>query len=206
MWDPVRPRNVKCGRNICHECFAPPMQRGSGGRDDAGTRRREEGGEFDGRKRAGRERKGKRKTKRSPPPISLLFRVALAGSAAGTAGPEFLNVARLLAELRVSALRGSTKFCRPAQHGDSDKKKNKNKKHSRAHQNPFTLLVRIYTPQACGRMFCTRSLRLILTSLYAVVTARNAVFRIVSRRGGTMPHFLWFLGRAKTDRTPQHIR
>lgn len=46
----------------------------------------------------------------------------------------------VLAELCVSALCGSTKFCRPAQHGDSDKKK----KNSRAHQNPFTPLVHIY--------------------------------------------------------------
>lgn len=123
MWNPVRPRNVKCGRNICHECFAPPMHRGSEGRDDAGKRRREEN-VMEGNGQVEKE-KEKKDRKIPPPSISLLFRVALAGSAAGTAGPEFLNVAWLLAELRVSALRGSTKFCRPAQHGDSDKKKKK---------------------------------------------------------------------------------
>lgn len=42
---------------------------------------------------------------------------------------------------------------------------------------------------------------LILTSLYTVVP-RGMHFKTLSR----MPHFLWFLGSAKTDSTPQHIR
>lgn len=97
----------------------------------------------------------------------------------------------LLAESCVSALCGSTKSCRPAQHGDSDN-------NSRAHQNPFTLVMRIYPTSL--RLDFLYSLAEFSQSYTVVPWGMH--FKTMSG----MPHFLWFLCYTKMDSTPQHIR
>ena len=81
MWDPARPWNVECGRNICHKFFMLLMHRGRRGRDKAreenGKRGEEAPTEHDEQRededrRLQVERKRQRKKKISPPYFSCL--------------------------------------------------------------------------------------------------------------------------------------
>lgn len=100
----------------------------------------------------------------------------------------------VLAELCVSALCGSTKFCRPAQHGDSDKKKKQQSPSKPIY--PTSAYIPHKPAVGCSILTCP-----ILTSLYIAVPW-GMHFKTMSG----MPRFLWFLGHTKTDSTPQHIR
>lgn len=123
--------------------------------------------------------------------ISLVCGVAWQGVRQGQQDQSF-KCSSVLAELCVSALCGSTKFCHPAQHGDSDKKQ----------QSPSKPIypASAYIPHKPAVRFSILTSS-ILTSLYTVVPW-GMHFKTMSG----MPHFLWFLGHTKTDSTPQHIR
>lgn len=176
---PARPRNVGCGRNICHKILTLLIWRGGWGRDktreesekERRSRRstkRERGKRIQRKRTEGRKLSGRKKKEKKP--VSLVIcRAAWQKVQQGQQDQSF-KCCLVLAELCVSALCGSTKSWRPAKHGDSHTT-------SRAHQNPFTQLALIFPI----------SLQL---SHGCIAVPWGMHFKIMS----WLPHFFWFMG------------
>lgn len=176
---PARPRNVGCGRNICHKILTLLIWRGGWGRDktreesekERRSRRstkRERGKRIQRKRTEGRKLSGRKKKEKKN--VSLVIcRAAWQKVQQGQQDQSF-KCCLVLAELCVSALCGSTKSWRPAKHGDSHTT-------SRAHQNPFTQLALIFPISLQLSHGCT-----------AVPWGMH--FKIMS----WLPHFFWFMG------------
>lgn len=198
MWDPVRPRNVKCGRNICHECFAPPMHRGSGGRDGAGKRRREEN-VTEGNGQVEKEQE-KERQKDPPPPLDFSLVSSCFGRERG-------RDSRTRVFKCSSAVGRAACECTPWEHkilspSTTWRFRQKKKKTQQSPSEP------IYTASTYIHPTSLRSdvpYPLLTLNSYEPICCRyqeERISRIVSRRGNDATLSLV----PKTDRTPQHIR